>query len=330
MASIFERNGKFYGSFQEGGKWVKRLLGETREVAERRLDEIVSGERRPTTPTPFHFPLAVNSYLKKIRVYAKPRSVEVALVSCRLWLDHFSEHPFSRRAVEKFIEHRRKKASTKTVNNDLIILRAILNHAVEVGMLTALPFKVRLLKASRRRVLRILSPEDIRGLLKQAKHPHRGILLVAANTGFRLDEILHLTWRDVFWEENRLAVTAKEGWTTKSYQERSCYVSPEVMNYLREHRNSHRWVFQTRQGKVRTVPATTRVIRKIFQRAGLYQKGVPLTHLIRHSVCSHLLGNGVDIETVRVVMGHASIQTTQGYAHTTTDRMRKVAQALPW
>ena len=45
MASIFERNGKFYGSFQEGGKWVKRLLGETREAAERRLDEIVSGER---------------------------------------------------------------------------------------------------------------------------------------------------------------------------------------------------------------------------------------------------------------------------------------------
>ena len=289
----------------------------------------LAGSVRPTAATPFHFPLAVNSYLKKIRIYAKARSVDQARVSCRRWLDHFAALPFDRRGVEQYIENRRKKASTKTTNNDLIILRAILHHALEVGMLTALPFKVRLLKGAKRRVLRILSPEDIRGLLMQAKHPHRGILLVAANTGFRLDEILHLT-RDVFWEENRLAVTAKDGWTTKSYQERSCYVSPEVMDYLREHRNSHGWVFANRQGKVRTVSPIGRGIRRIFQRAGLYQRGIPLTHLIRHSVCSHLLGNGVDIETVRVVMGHASIQTTQGYAHTTEDRMRRVAQSLPW
>jgi len=54
-------------------------------------------------------------------------------------------------------------------------------------------------------------------------------------------------------------------------------------DYLREHQNSHRWVFATRQGKVRTVPATRRVIRITFQRAGLNRKGVPLAHLIRHS-----------------------------------------------
>jgi site-specific recombinase XerD len=100
--------------------------------------------------------------------------------------------------------------------------------------------------------------------------------------------------------------------------------------HLATHRNAYRFVFANHRGQVRTMENTCRSIREVFQRAGLYQKGMPLTHLIRHSVCSHLLGNGVDIETVRVVMGHASIQTTQGYAHTTADRMRKVAQTLPW
>jgi len=31
--------------------------------------------------------------------------------------------------------------------------------------------------------------------------------------GFRWDEILNLTWRDVLWQKKRLAVTAKDGWT---------------------------------------------------------------------------------------------------------------------
>ena len=88
-------------------------------------------------------------------------------------------------------------------------------------------------------------------------------------------------------------------------------------------------MFGTHQGKVRTVPATTRVIRTILQRAGLYPRS-RTGFATRSALLSSPRGNGVDIETVRVVMGHASIQTTQGYAHTTEDRMRKVAQALPW
>ncbi|HME69737.1 MAG TPA: tyrosine-type recombinase/integrase [Myxococcota bacterium] len=196
-------------------------------------------------------------------------------------------------------------------------------------MLKEMPFRVTLLKVPRKRVLRILSKEEVHLLIETAKHPYRGILLVAANTGFRIDEILHLTWNDIFWDEDRIAVTGKAGWTLKSYQERSCYVSHEVMDYLREHRNRSQWVFVNRRGKPLKVEPACNRIRAVFQRCGLYRRGIS-THLIRHSVCSHLLGNKVDLETVRVIMGHASIQTTQGYAHTTDDRMKKAVQALPW
>ena len=330
MASIYQRNGKFYGSFKEGGRWVRRLLGETRAEAERRLDEILEGDYRPPTPARFHFPTAVNSYLKKIRVYAKIASVQVARSSCRLLLDHFGQHEFSKEGMEKFIERRRREVSARSVNRDLIILRAILRHAVEERMLPEMPFKVTMLRAPKKRVLRILSKEEMRLLIGTAKHPYRGILLIAANTGFRLDEILHLTWDDVFWSERRIVIRGKDGWSPKSYQERSCFVSEEVIDYLHRHRNTSKWLFPNKWGRVRAVVRTCMDIREVFVRAGIYQKGTPLTHLIRHSVCSHLLGNGVDIETVRTVMGHASLQTTQGYAHTSDDRMRKANQALPW
>src|SRR5271157_4170112 len=53
MASIYQRNGKFYGSFKEGSRWVRRLLGKTRAEAERRLDEILQGDYTPPTPPRF-------------------------------------------------------------------------------------------------------------------------------------------------------------------------------------------------------------------------------------------------------------------------------------
>ena len=78
-------------------------------------------------------------------------------------------------------------------------------------------------------MLPILSPADILTLLNAASEPCRGILLISAHTGFRLGETLHLTWEDIFWEEGKLAVRAKDGWEAKSYEERAVYVSSAVI-----------------------------------------------------------------------------------------------------
>jgi len=71
-----------------------------------------------------------------------------------------------------------------------------------------------------------------------------------------------------------------------------------------------------------------RELRKVFQRAGFYERGRPLLHWIRHSVRSTLLANGADIETTREIMGHSSSTVTQKYAHTTQDWMRKASVLL--
>jgi site-specific recombinase XerD len=71
-----------------------------------------------------------------------------------------------------------------------------------------------------------------------------------------------------------------------------------------------------------------REIRKVFERAGLDQKGRPCLHWVRRSVCSTLLGEGVDVESVRQQMGHASIMTTQLYAYTSEEGMKRASRAL--
>jgi site-specific recombinase XerD len=161
-------------------------------------------------------------------------------------------------------------------------------------------------------------------------------LVIAAHTGFRNDEILHLQWRDICWTSNSVHVTTKEGvWSSKNYQEHTVFLPTAVLDWLRAYRAASKfnedrdWIFSTKNRTPMTTFNVCRSVRKVFQRAGLYRKGVPTLHLLRHTVAATLLNNGTDLETVREWLGHADISTTSIYLHTTDARKRAAVEALP-
>jgi integrase/recombinase XerD len=206
---------------------------------------------------------------------------------------------------------------------------------VSIGLIDALPFKVKLLKVPKRRVTQTLTPQEIRSLLDCASGRIYGILLVAVHTGFRSGEILHLQWRDVSWKEGSLQITNKDGiWSSKNHQERTVFVSEELLDWLRRYRKTVRfsgdqdWIFSTRNQTPMTTFNVCRAVRGVFERAGLYRRGTPTLHQIRHTVASTLLANGTDLETVRDWLGHSDISTTSVYLHTTDDRKRAAAVRL--
>jgi len=279
-----------------------------------------------------------DSYFSNLRTRAKQWSINGARsVSTRL-LDTFSGRDvlgLKPKDINVFIQHRQKQGvKSKTINNDLTYLRAALKYAVETGLLETPPLRIKLLRAPRKRVLPILSAEDIQNLLDHARDPYHGILLISAHTGFRLGETLHLTWDDVFWDEGKIAVRAKRGWEAKSYEERFVYVTKTVIKDLRKLRmkslrkDASDYIFSTRTGNSIQENNVCRELRKVFKQAGLYQKGYPLTHWIRHSVCSRLLGGGIDVETVRQMMGHSQASTTLLYAQSSNERMKRASEIL--
>jgi site-specific recombinase XerD len=80
-------------------------------------------------------------------------------------------------------------------------------------------------------------------------------------------------------------------------------------------------------GRVKGQPLSVRMIQHMVQgalaSAGMSKKSYTV-HTIRHSFATHLVDNGVDLHTVKELLGHSNLQTTMRYMHLTTTRRQGI------
>jgi integrase/recombinase XerC len=86
--------------------------------------------------------------------------------------------------------------------------------------------------------------------------------------------------------------------------------------------------FLTIKGKKLYPNAVNEIIKKYLRWISEVQQKSP--HVFRHSFATHMLDHGADISTVKELLGHESLSTTQVYTHVTSERLKKVyRQAHP-
>lgn len=345
MASKFKRNARWYVSFKdEAGRWKKKSV-----VSEERADDLLRTivESRSTIPAvavhraPCLFPTAAKDYLRRLSIYGKPASIKHSTISIRHLSRIFGTTDLTRlhsSLVDEYVLHRRDAGvADRTVNGELIVLRAILNHAVQVDRITKVPFKVRLLKITKR-LPRAMSPAQVELLLHHADYRTRPLLITALHTGFRCQELISLNWSDVDFARCTISVTAKPeiGFSPKAHVERANPMSQRLCEVLRHHKEnlidsaSSDPVFQMKAG-VRWTARLIRVINQVFKKAGLYSRADKSgLHQCRRTYATLLLDSGVSIEAVRSLGGWASIGIVQTYV-TSADRIKRDAvEQLPF
>lgn len=229
-------------------------------------------------------------------------------------------------------QRRSRQISPSTINRELDLLSAAINYArIEWEWEISNPTQGVSLPEPEGR-LRYLSKDEYAGLLDAAKASKKArhladFIRLAVHTGMREQEMLGMAVDRVDLRENLLKLEGKD---TKGKRRRYVPMNQEarqaVLNRLRyraEHCPDSPWLFCHKDGaRIQSVQTSFERAREV---AGI--KGFRI-HDMRHTCASWLVMEGVSLYFVKELLGHASIETTERYAHLAPENLRQAVSAL--
>lgn len=221
----------------------------------------------------------------------------------------------------------------KTQNYHLIALRAFFKYIRRCGEGGYDPERIELAKTSERE-LDLISEKELNSLLSAPDEStlaglrDKAMLELFFSTGLRVSELCSLN-RDLDLHTGEISVRGKGGKVRVVFISGAAMIS--VKKYLSNRVDIDEAMFidhsprahsrMVKEESVRLTPRSVeRIVNKYAERAGIAKKCTP--HVIRHSFATDLLYNGADLRTVQMMLGHASIATTQIYTNVTNKFLR--------
>ena len=250
---------------------------------------------------------------------------------------------------------RLRNYSPASMRRKMVVLKVFCSYWVRKGVLNESPFwRVKLSFGRMAQLPRSLSEAEIRGLLVQAKQSHcaanlprkgavlakgipqkelinqyrplRNLALVDLlfATGMRVGEVSGINLEDFGVSESVFRVKGKGGRDRLAFlvDEQSRRIQQEHLELRSCITSSSPALFLNPSGARLSTQGIANIISQFRKDAGIERHITP--HMLRHTVATLLLRNGVDIRVVQEFLGHASIATTQRYTHITKEHLVQV------
>ena len=161
--------------------------------------------------------------------------------------------------------------------------------------------------------------DNYSGILKKT------IIIFFYFTGVRRIELISLKLSDVDLDSSILKIYGKRN------KERIIPILPKlkkaIVNYLNSKSKNVdnlklNLLFLTKDGKQLSEKFVYRTVNEYFKIVSPKVKKAP--HVLRHSFATHLINEGADINSVKELLGHSSLSSTQIYSHTSMERIKEV------
>lgn len=212
----------------------------------------------------------------------------------------------------------RGNISPGTVNRELAIIGSILNWGMSMGHCKPLR-SIRIQKMrDRTSSYRILDSAEESVLLTALRRHQRPIIRTALLTGMRIGEILGLQKGDIDWSLRVIKLTR-----TKNNRSRVIPISPKLEKILRVAWDNPSIFIFTYAG--RPIKSINHGFRSAVTRAGVAPIRI---HDLRHTAATRMLLAGVDVITIKEILGHSSLEMVMRYAHSTDEAKKKAVEIL--
>ena len=151
----------------------------------------------------------------------------------------------------------------------------------------------------------------------------RTIIMTFYETGIRLSELIGLDDSMVDFSNRQLKVTGKRN------KQRVIPFGEELLATLRDYMKCRdkevnlqsEALFVTAKGQRMTSSQVREAVRKNLSKVCTLKKRTP--HVLRHTFATAMLNNKAGIESVKKLLGHESLSTTEIYTHTTFEQLKR-------
>jgi len=143
------------------------------------------------------------------------------------------------------------------------------------------------------------------------------------STGMRRNELVNLKLNNINYNNQLVKVLGKRNKERYIPLLKSVIESLEKYNEFRSNiKTDQSYLFITKKGKKIYDTLVYRIINNYFSTVSSKVKKSP--HVIRHSFATHLLNEGADLNSVKELLGHSSLASTQVYTHSSMGKLKEV------
>lgn len=222
--------------------------------------------------------------------------------------------------------------SNRTINRKISSLRTYYRFLLKIGDIEVSPLvKHKVLKTTKK--LQVpFSEKEIEDVLEILKGENsflglRNKLIVELfySTGMRRGELVNLKLNDISDSQKTIKVLGKRN------KERIIPLLPSALSTIASYLGYRKalssvkdvdYLLLTEKGTKIYETLVYRVINNYFSKASQKVKKSP--HILRHSFATHLLNEGADIKSVKELLGHSSLASTQIYANNSISKLKQV------
>ncbi|HVS95926.1 MAG TPA: tyrosine-type recombinase/integrase [Puia sp.] len=222
--------------------------------------------------------------------------------------------------------------SSRSVNRKISSLRSYYKYQLKTAAVADSPLRAIIAPKTSKRLPAFVEQGDMAQLFAEVQFPDdwqgltdRLILAVLYQTGMRLSELVGLRERQADSATSTVKVLGKGN------KERVIPVSGALMTMVEEYKRSKRVELETPdtefllvspKGKKLYPKYVYRAVREYLLQVTTIDQKSP--HVLRHTFATHLMNAGAQLNTVKELLGHASLAATQVYTHNTIEKLKDV------